>query len=43
MYIDHATADLRSDAAWPELYRWFGRNLAILYDQVAPPASSRFR
>jgi hypothetical protein len=36
MYVDHATADLRTDAAWPELYRWYGKNLAILYDQVAP-------
>lgn len=36
MYIDHATTDLRSDAAWPELYRWYGKNLAILYGQVAP-------
>lgn len=35
MYIDHTTADLRSDPAWPELYRWFGKNLVILYDQVA--------
>jgi hypothetical protein len=35
MYIDHATADLRTDAAWPDLYSWYGRTLAILYDQVA--------
>ena len=21
MFIDHATADLRTDAAWPDLYR----------------------
>jgi hypothetical protein len=36
MFIDHATAHLRTDAAWPDLYAWYGRTLAILYDQVAP-------
>ena len=24
MYIDHATADLRTDAAWLDLYSWSG-------------------
>ena len=36
MFIDHATADLRTDAAWPDLYAEYGRTLANLDDHVAP-------
>ena len=36
MYVDRAADDLRSDATWPDLYRWFGKNLAIVYGDVAP-------
>ena len=36
MYVDRAATDLRNYETWPDLYRWFGENLEILYNQVAP-------
>ena len=36
MYVDRAATDLRNDATWPDLYRWFGENLEVLYNEVAP-------
>jgi uncharacterized protein with ParB-like and HNH nuclease domain len=36
MFIDRQVSDLRSDATWPELYRWLGAKLTILYENVAP-------
>jgi hypothetical protein len=29
-------ADVRSEATWPELYRWFGEELSLVYECVAP-------
>jgi uncharacterized protein with ParB-like and HNH nuclease domain len=36
MYVDRSATDLRDDDTWPDLYRWFGKRLDILYNQVAP-------
>jgi uncharacterized protein with ParB-like and HNH nuclease domain len=35
MIAEHAAADLRNEATWQELYRWFGDKLEILYAGVA--------
>jgi uncharacterized protein with ParB-like and HNH nuclease domain len=36
MFIDRGAVDLRNDVTWPDLYRWFGENLEILYAKIAP-------
>jgi len=36
MFIDRPADDLRSDTTWPELYKWFGESLSLLYEKIAP-------
>ena len=36
MFIDHATADLRTDAAWPDLYAEYRQDPRDSVDHVAP-------
>jgi uncharacterized protein with ParB-like and HNH nuclease domain len=36
MFIDLTVEDLRGDSMWPQLYRWFGARLTILYGEIAP-------
>lgn len=36
MFIDRPAVDLRSESSWPEVYRWLGEKLSLVYEQVAP-------
>jgi hypothetical protein len=36
MAVDRPADDLRSDSTWPELYKWFGENLSLLHQKIAP-------
>src|SRR5262249_50225319 len=35
MSVSHV-ADVRNESTWPELYRWMGDKLSILYERIAP-------
>jgi hypothetical protein len=36
MSLDRPAEDLRNESAWPELYKWFGDKLSLLYAEIAP-------
>lgn len=36
MFIEHEAADLRNETTWPDLYRWFGESLSVVYEQISP-------
>jgi hypothetical protein len=36
MYLDHAVADLRNESSWPDVYRWLGEKLSLVYERVTP-------
>ena len=36
IYVDHSTADMRREASWPEVYRWLGEKLSLVYEKVVP-------
>ncbi len=42
MSVEQAADDLRSDSTWPELYKWFGHNLSLLYQDIAPKLREEF-
>ena len=42
MFVDRPANDLRSDSTWPELYKWFGENLSLLYEKIAPKLREEF-
>jgi uncharacterized protein with ParB-like and HNH nuclease domain len=36
MYVEHSVEDVRNEASWSALYVWLGRQLGVLYAEVAP-------
>jgi uncharacterized protein with ParB-like and HNH nuclease domain len=36
MFISQSVADSRSESSWPELYRWLGQKLSLVYEVVVP-------
>jgi hypothetical protein len=42
MFVERPAEDLRSDTTWPELYKWFGENLSLLYGKIAPRLREEF-
>jgi hypothetical protein len=36
MFLNQSTVDARDESTWPELYRWLGNTLSLLYEKVAP-------
>lgn len=36
MFLDCAVEYLRDEATWPDLYRWFGEKLSLVYEKLAP-------
>jgi hypothetical protein len=42
MFLDRPTENLRSDSTWPEVYRWFGEHLSVLYEKIAPKLREEF-
>jgi uncharacterized protein with ParB-like and HNH nuclease domain len=36
MSVERPAEELRSDTIWPELYKWFGEHLSLLYQKLAP-------
>ena len=36
MFISQSVADSRSESSWPELYRWLGQKLSLVYELVVP-------
>lgn len=36
MFLDRFAEDLRNESTWPQLYKWFGDYLALLYGTIAP-------
>lgn len=35
MFIDRPAENLRSESSWPEVYRWLGEKLSLVYERVA--------
>jgi len=42
MFIEQPADDLRSNSTWPELFKWFGENLLLLYEKLAPKLREEF-
>ena len=42
IFLDRPADDLRTDSTWPELYKWFGDNLSLLYEKIAPRLREEF-
>ena len=36
MFIDQLVADLQNETSWPEIYRWIGEKLSLVYERVVP-------
>ncbi|MGC2222963.1 MAG: DUF262 domain-containing protein [Methylocella sp.] len=36
MFIDQPVADIRNETLWPEIYRWVGEKLSLVYERVIP-------
>ena len=36
MFIDQPVADVRDESLWPEIYRWIGEKLSLVYERVIP-------
>lgn len=36
MFLAKYVTDLRNEKTWPELYRWLGQKLSLVYERVAP-------
>src|SRR6266481_7428954 len=36
MFLDRFAEDLRDESTWPQLYKWFGDYLVLLYGTIAP-------
>ena len=39
MFVERPADDLRRDSTWPELYKWFGENLSLVYENIALKSS----
>lgn len=42
MFVERPADDLRSDTTWSELYKWFGKNLSLVYENIAPKLREEF-
>ena len=36
MFIDQSVTNIRNEILWPELYRWVGEKLSLVYERVVP-------
>jgi hypothetical protein len=36
MSLDFAVPSLRHESSWPAVHEWFGRNLVLVFEKVAP-------
>jgi len=36
MFIDQPVTDIRKETSWPEIYRWIGEKLSLIYETVIP-------
>jgi hypothetical protein len=36
MFVNLTTANLRNESSWPEIYKWLGERLSLVYERVAP-------
>jgi len=36
MFLDQPVANLRNEAEWPEIYRWIGEKLSLVYERLVP-------
>jgi hypothetical protein len=36
MFIDQPVTDIRNESLWPEIYRWIGEKLSLVYERVVP-------
>ena len=36
MFVDQPVSDLRNEALWPEIYRWLGEKLTVIYGNIVP-------
>jgi uncharacterized protein with ParB-like and HNH nuclease domain len=36
MFIDHPVTDIRNETLWPEIYRWIGEKLSLVFERVVP-------
>lgn len=36
MFVSQSVSDLRDELVWPDLYRWLGERLSLVYEKVVP-------
>jgi len=36
MFVNYPATDLRNESSWPEVYKWIGEKLSLVYEKIAP-------